>query len=160
MTSTNVPSNVGPGSVAGLLAPLGRGGADVTLTAPGPGGLRCDAVTAPLELCCGVFGELARIGGPVPPMARRGDRMLFLVRAGSAASALASPSMSAHCESLGIEMTPAGSPPGTTDPVVTAGPGSWVVPPPAPGADLPPASTVLTAIRAAHAATRKREGTR
>jgi len=109
-----------------------------------PGGLGYDVILAPLDVCCGVFDQLARRDGPVPPMAPLGSVMLFMVRPGSAATATAS--LLAECATLGIELRNSATAP-------DAHSGSWVVPPPDVGAALPPASTVVTAIGVAYAAT-------
>ncbi|GAA1791280.1 hypothetical protein GCM10009835_06150 [Planosporangium flavigriseum] len=156
MKPMNISSDVGTCAVPEYPAWLGQE-VDGAFNASELSGLQCDVVTAPLDLCCGVFVELERAGGPLPPMAQLGDRMLFLVRVGSGAAALAAPSMPVDCESLGIEVTAAGSVLDATDPAAT---GSWVVPPSAHGADLPTVSTVLTALQAARATTGRREGAR
>jgi hypothetical protein len=137
-----------------LWAMLDHRARDTTVAPSWPDGLECDTVAAPLDACCGVFDQLSRLDGRVPPIAQLGEVLLFLVRPGSAATALAS--LSADCEALGIEIRDGTSRhAGTTGAVPTTG--SWVVPPSDDNGELPPASTVVTAIRAAYAATRQRE---
>lgn len=109
-----------------------------------PGGLRCDAVSVPLDGCCGVIAHLAGAGVTVCPIAQLGGWMVFLAADGSVAS----------CADL-----PGGLPPGLTvhgavdrfpipaDPDDATG--CWVVPPA--GANLPPAVAILSALRSAFA---------
>jgi hypothetical protein len=119
-----------------------------------PGGLAYDTVRAPLEVCCGVFDQLARLDGPPPPMAQLGDAMLFMVRRGSAESARAS--LPVDCAILGIEFGDGAS---QRDSAVPDSDSClWLVPPVDHSADLPPASTVVAAICAAYAATRPAVG--
>lgn len=117
------------------------------------GGLEYDTIAAPLDVCCGVFDQLARLDGPVPPMAQLGNAMLFMVRPGSAAPACES--LRTGCAALGIEFCDSASRPDTNVP----DPRSWVVPLRDHGADLPSASAVVEAIRAAYAATHSAGGT-
>jgi hypothetical protein len=117
-----------------------------------PNRLGYDAILAPLDLCCGVFDQLAWLDGPVPPMAQLGNMMLFLVRPGSTATATAS--LPTDRVTLGIELHDSATAPAAPDPHS----GSWIVPPPDQGANLPPASTVIAAIRTAYAASRSPVG--
>jgi hypothetical protein len=105
-----------------------------------------DVILAPLDVCCGVFDQLTRFDGPVPPMVQLDDVMLFMVRAGSVAAATAS--VLADCVTLGIELCDGATAPAAPDPRS----GLWVVPPPAHEVTLPPASTVVAVIGAAQVA--------
>jgi hypothetical protein len=156
MTFADAPSNGEAGAVLPGPYPMLHKRAPDTAGAPSwPSGFSCDTVAAPLDACCGVFDQLSRFDRPVPPIAQLGGALLFLVRPGSAATALAC--MSADCEALGIEIRNGSGHPGTTGAMPTIG--SWVVPPSDDNSELPPASTVVAAIRVAYAATRQTEGT-
>ncbi len=111
-----------------------------------PGGQQCDLVVAPIDRCCGVFDQLVRLDAPVPPMACLGDVMLFLVRLGSAARALASSAV--DCKALGIEIREGASWPSVDGAAQTAG--SWIMPLSVESTELPLASTAAAAIQAAH----------
>lgn len=134
-------------TIAGLPRPAGAG------ASWSPGRFPCDTVAAPVDVCCGIFDQLSRLGGPAPPIAHVGDVLLFLVRPGSAATALGSSSACspADCEALGIEIRDHAGQPEATGAALTNG--SWVMPPSDDLSQLPPASAVVAAIRAAYAAT-------
>jgi len=135
-----------------LVAVEPTGGDPIMASANVSVGLGYDTIAAPLDACCGVFDQLARLDGPVAPMAQLGDSMLFMVRSGSAA--LARRSLPAGWAALGLERRDG------ADQLDSAVPDStlWVVPRPNHSADLPPASTVVAAIRAAHEAMRRTAG--
>jgi len=79
-------------------------------------------------------------------MACLGDVMLFLVRLGSAARALASSAV--DCKALGIEIREGASWPSVDGAAQTAG--SWIMPLSVESTELPLASTAAAAIQAAH----------
>ena len=137
MTLADLPSHVGAAGARrpGEPAPLDLMVRDAAGAPSRPGGFAYDTVAAPLGVCCGVFDQLSRLDGPVPPIAHLGDALLFLVRSGSAATALAS--LAADCEALGIEIRDGAGQPGTTCEVPTGG--SWIVPPSDNTSELPPA---------------------
>jgi hypothetical protein len=157
MTSTDVRSNAGIDAQPDNLVVLPQDRASGFLRAvPELAGLRCDAVAAPMDVCCGVLDQLTQTGEPVPPVLQLGHRMLFLVRTGSSAAVLRIASLAADRATLGIQVADdlrhlAGGPGGNDT--------CWLVPPSNDGrTELPSASTVVNAIRVAYAAFGPREG--
>jgi hypothetical protein len=155
MTSVDAMSSAAPGSAAGILALLERDAAVREVAGPHPIASRWDVLAAPLDNCCGIFAEFAGNTGPVPPIARLGDLLLFLVRKGSVAEVFRCSSRLAACAALEIQWIEAAEVPrltaGSDDP-------SWVVPLGDDQVELPAAAAVVTAIQAAYVATSHREG--
>lgn len=154
MTSVDALSNVAPGSAAGILALLEREAAVREVAGPHLIASRWDVLAAPLDNCCGIFVEFAEKAGPVPPIARLGDLLLFLVRKGSAAEVFRCSSRLAACAALEIQWIEAAQVPRLT---AASDVQSWVVPLGDDQVELPTAAKVVAAIQAAYTATSRRE---
>ena len=155
MTSVDALSNEAPGSAAGILALLERDAAVREVAGPHLIASRWDVLAAPLDNCCGIFAEFAGSPGPVPPIARSGDLLFFLVRKGSAAEVFRFPSRLAACAALEIQGIEAAQVPRLT---AASDVQSWVVPLGDDEVELPTAAAVVATIRAAYVATSRREG--
>ncbi len=152
MTATSVPGNAGVDRESPPMSLPVAG--DAPAPAAPPAALECDLITVPIDACCGVFDELARMGGPVPPIAQIAENMVFVVRFGSVAefqgsSPFRSNSPAPDLPELSGVILQSATP---TMPDVTC----WIVPPVS-GEILPHASAVIAAL---HAASARREHTR